>query len=136
MALTWVGVPGLEPGTSSLSGKRSNRLSYTPKGSAARNLVPEGTRGSRTGGDCDTLPHPGEQSHRRDRGVRACPSPLAGIARPVSCATPVILPGDRDRGSLREQWPPRSWRIRVRTMIPKVLHAYGVRNLRQQTSLR
>src|SRR5215469_14109850 len=36
MALTWVGVPGLEPGTSSLSGKRSNRLSYTPKGSAAR----------------------------------------------------------------------------------------------------
>ena len=35
-----VGVPGLEPGTSSLSGKRSNRLSYTPKGSAARNRVP------------------------------------------------------------------------------------------------
>ena len=26
-----VGVPGLEPGTSSLSGKRSNRLSYTPR---------------------------------------------------------------------------------------------------------
>lgn len=25
-----VGVPGLEPGTSSLSAKRSNRLSYTP----------------------------------------------------------------------------------------------------------
>src|SRR6187402_2856840 len=29
-----VGVPGLEPGTSSLSAKRSNRLSYTPKGRA------------------------------------------------------------------------------------------------------
>ena len=27
-----VGVPGLEPGTSSLSVKRSNRLSYTPVG--------------------------------------------------------------------------------------------------------
>ena len=27
---TWVGVGGLEPPTSSLSGKRSNRLSYTP----------------------------------------------------------------------------------------------------------
>lgn len=27
----WVGVRGLEPRTSSLSGKRSNRLSYTPK---------------------------------------------------------------------------------------------------------
>ena len=26
-----VGVPGLEPGTSSLSAKRSNRLSYTPR---------------------------------------------------------------------------------------------------------
>ena len=26
-----VGVPGLEPGTSSLSGTRSNQLSYTPK---------------------------------------------------------------------------------------------------------
>ena len=25
-----MGVPGLEPGTSSLSAKRSNRLSYTP----------------------------------------------------------------------------------------------------------
>jgi hypothetical protein len=28
-----VGLPGLEPGTSSLSEKRSNRLSYRPKGS-------------------------------------------------------------------------------------------------------
>ena len=27
-----VGVPGLEPGTSSLSGTRSNQLSYTPVG--------------------------------------------------------------------------------------------------------
>ena len=27
---TWVGVGGLEPPASSLSGKRSNRLSYTP----------------------------------------------------------------------------------------------------------
>jgi hypothetical protein len=29
-SVTWVGVRGLEPRTSSLSGKRSNRLSYTP----------------------------------------------------------------------------------------------------------
>ena len=28
--LLMVGVPGLEPGTSSLSGTRSNQLSYTP----------------------------------------------------------------------------------------------------------
>ena len=27
-----VGVPGVEPGTSSLSGTRSNQLSYTPAG--------------------------------------------------------------------------------------------------------
>jgi hypothetical protein len=30
MAADLVGLPGLEPGTSSLSGKRSNRLSYNP----------------------------------------------------------------------------------------------------------
>jgi hypothetical protein len=29
-SVTWVGVGGLEPPASSLSGKRSNRLSYTP----------------------------------------------------------------------------------------------------------
>ena len=34
-ALTWVGLGGLEPPTSSLSGKRSNRLSYRPSGVAA-----------------------------------------------------------------------------------------------------
>ena len=28
--ITLVGVPGIEPGTSSLSGMRSNQLSYTP----------------------------------------------------------------------------------------------------------
>ena len=32
-----VGLPGLEPGTSSLSEKRSNRLSYRPVGSFAEN---------------------------------------------------------------------------------------------------
>ena len=103
MALTWVGVRGLEPRTSSLSGKRSNRLSYTPKGSAVRNLVPEGSRGSRSGGDCDTLPHRGDHPHRRDHGPRAPPIGLNWNWTPVSGAAPVILPGDRDRGSFREE---------------------------------
>ena len=31
-----VGVPGIEPGTSSLSGTRSNQLSYTPKSGGNR----------------------------------------------------------------------------------------------------
>ena len=31
-----MGVPGLEPGTSSLSGTRSNQLSYTPEGAYSR----------------------------------------------------------------------------------------------------
>ena len=31
-----VGVPGIEPGTSSLSGMRSNQLSYTPDGGGNR----------------------------------------------------------------------------------------------------
>ena len=35
-----VGVPGLEPGTSSLSGTRSNQLSYTPLFSI-RNEIPK-----------------------------------------------------------------------------------------------
>jgi hypothetical protein len=42
-----VGVPGLEPGTSSLSGKRSNRLSYTPVGVSRKE-------------DLVTLSHPGD----------------------------------------------------------------------------
>ena len=33
-----VGVPGLEPGTSSLSGTRSNQLSYTPKNGGATGI--------------------------------------------------------------------------------------------------
>ena len=42
-----VGVTGIEPVTSSLSGTRSNRLSYTPKGLAPRN---GGGNRIRTGG--------------------------------------------------------------------------------------
>ncbi len=37
-----VGVPGLEPGTSSLSGTRSNRLSYTPADRAPGLVEPGG----------------------------------------------------------------------------------------------
>ena len=72
-------------------------------GSAARNLVPEGTRGSRSGGDCDTLPHRGDHPHRRDHGPRAPPIGLNWNWTPVSGAAPVILPGDRDHGSFREE---------------------------------
>jgi hypothetical protein len=36
MEVVIVGLPGLEPGTSSLSEKRSNRLSYRPFGGFAR----------------------------------------------------------------------------------------------------
>ena len=51
-----VGVPGLEPGTSSLSGMRSNRLSYTPG-----------------------LPRRSSQCRR----LRPCPAPPAGSAAAV-----------------------------------------------------
>ena len=44
-----VGVPGLEPGTSSLSGMRSNQLSYTPANKTKDiNLVFGGAEGTRT----------------------------------------------------------------------------------------
>ena len=36
-----VGVPGFEPGTSSLSGTRSNLLSYTPRGGAEGTRTPD-----------------------------------------------------------------------------------------------
>jgi hypothetical protein len=41
MASDLVGVRGLEPRTSSLSGKRSNRLSYTPMGAPGEHLLPQ-----------------------------------------------------------------------------------------------
>ena len=44
-----VGVPGIEPGTSSLSGTRSNQLSYTPK-KTARAISFGGGNRVRTGG--------------------------------------------------------------------------------------
>ena len=44
-AFRLVGLPGLEPGTSSLSGKRSNRLSYSPSEAA----VPAGHDRARLG---------------------------------------------------------------------------------------
>jgi hypothetical protein len=34
-----VGLPGLEPGTSSLSEKRSNRLSYRPEAEVAAGII-------------------------------------------------------------------------------------------------
>jgi hypothetical protein len=35
----YVGLPGLEPGTSSLSEKRSNRLSYRPEAEVAAGII-------------------------------------------------------------------------------------------------
>jgi hypothetical protein len=55
-----VGVPGLEPGTSSLSAKRSNRLSYTP-----RCLI---------GPRYDCTAHPGPISNRGFHGADSATS--------------------------------------------------------------
>ena len=46
--LQMVGVPGIEPGTSSLSGTRSNRLSYTPDFAEASSDKPLETSSHRT----------------------------------------------------------------------------------------
>lgn len=49
----WVGLTGLEPVTSSLSGKRSNRLSYRPDALPPQRLrrrrLPQGRRRPQTG---------------------------------------------------------------------------------------
>ena len=64
-----MGLPGLEPGTSSLSEKRSNRLSYRPEmGFAARIIYTrEGALTSRlkTGEAGSTI---GTVSHKNHRG--------------------------------------------------------------------
>ena len=78
----WVGVRGLEPRTSSLSGRRSNRLSYTPLAAREAHAAPRNAAGIgyRIRGvtasvglperDLDTAAHAGDQvvDHRADRG--------------------------------------------------------------------
>src|SRR5690348_5620830 len=56
--LTCVGLRGLEPRTSSLSGKRSNRLSYSPAESAVPAEPRTLSRGARRR---ERLPHRGRQ---------------------------------------------------------------------------
>ena len=75
-----VGVPGLEPGTSSLSGTRSNQLSYTPE---EKGLIP-----------------PVRPAPRLRRAKVACPA--VGSARESSpaFATPRTARGRLRRGSL------------------------------------
>ena len=48
--ITLVGVPGIEPGTSSLSGMRSNQLSYTPDTVPSSPARPPHPRGAQDGG--------------------------------------------------------------------------------------
>ena len=48
--ITLVGVPGIEPGTSSLSGMRSNQLSYTPDTVPASPGTPPPLRRAQVGG--------------------------------------------------------------------------------------
>jgi hypothetical protein len=60
-----VGVPGIEPGTSVLSGLRSNRLSYTPKTSDLNRRRVKGRRGR--------YPVPSRGSEPIDLGVASGP---------------------------------------------------------------
>src|SRR6266568_9140754 len=81
-ALTWVGLGGLEPPTSSLSGKRSNRLSYRPSGGGRnrntvhrRDRLPQALAGASVGlleRDLNAACHMRDQvvDHRADRGER------------------------------------------------------------------
>src|SRR5580658_7021369 len=72
-----VGVPGLEPGTSSLSGKRSNRLSYTPVGVPVKRTsllyrIPQGASLRLPESHLDAADGLGDEvvDHRSDRGHR------------------------------------------------------------------
>jgi hypothetical protein len=65
-----VGAPGLEPGTSALSGPRSNRLSYAP---AARVVFP-----SSTAAGCSQVSPGGQPPHAQDgaRGSSSSPTSI------------------------------------------------------------
>jgi hypothetical protein len=67
-----VGVPGIEPGTSVLSGLRSNRLSYWPEGAGARTSTSTAEEwwGSRDG-MCAWCRHPARPPGSEEPGMRA-----------------------------------------------------------------
>ena len=69
-----VGAPGLEPGTSALSGPRSNRLSYAP---AARAVFPSSTAAGGAGGS-----PAGQPPHAQD-GARGPSAPPTSADQPA-----------------------------------------------------
>jgi hypothetical protein len=76
--LNWVGVRGLEPRTSSLSGKRSNRLSYTPRGASRGALGPQPRLGYFTAS--------GPPLARGDKGRRGY-----SVSRRVTSTPPIVV---------------------------------------------
>jgi hypothetical protein len=78
MASELVGVRGLEPRTSSLSGKRSNRLSYTPRGASRGALGPQPRLGYFTAS--------GPPLARGDKGRRGY-----SVSRRVTSTPPIVV---------------------------------------------
>ena len=85
-----VGVPGIEPGTSSLSGMRSNRLSYTPGkiGFAAR-CTAFTTSFLKSNGE--PLSEPGMPSRRRRADAVSAFWPAFGHLRSLTAWQPALL---------------------------------------------
>jgi hypothetical protein len=105
----WVGAPGLEPGTSALSGPRSNRLSYAP---AAGKRAPRRPQQPAVPGSCPDAPRtlPGDPAPYAQDGARG----PAHRARPREIARPGRSDLPNNASSARRTWrrrPPRHpWR--------------------------
>ena len=91
-----VGAPGLEPGTSALSGPRSNHLSYAP---AARRSPRRPQRRSAPGFSPECASRPMPKTERADRRSRTtqrasrCHAAHRDVAPPTSPAAVAPLPG-------------------------------------------
>lgn len=113
-----VGAPGLEPGTSALSGPRSHHLSYAPvscapHAAARRSPDPAGTPGGtrvRPVSKTKQVPFGSERVRRVVRAGRAAPAPGICVYRRASSGPRALLP-DRPPGDV-----PRS---RSRSLVPR-----------------
>jgi hypothetical protein len=96
--LTWVGLSGLEPLTSSLSGKRSNRLSYRPWArSMRRSRLPQRAVTTQTRQSSSARVTSRPPSRLADRLYRNAPRVARAVTRMTSItAIRVVNPSTRD----------------------------------------
>ena len=131
-ARRWVGAPGLEPGTSALSGPRSNRLSYAP--AATGRDAPHGTRSGSVSAATTPLrrrsPIRPQRRQGSRRGLSAPPGapPALCPRRSARMTTPASIPRPRrDPLAAQQQQPSPSPHVASPTSPPSVAPLPGPR---------